>query len=251
MKLYGPFAGRQPARGDAVLQKIFQFRTCSLDIEGDDERWRWFRPCLLAQHQPVHGPLQSADQQRRLPRDIRRLRLFLEGKQIAAQELHAEMQQAPQEFKYEKAARIRDDIECPRVALKRANWNNTRSRKCSIMDPKKGLAGLQKGVAARRMPRRSKAWTSPIFRAARNGRQPGAVHRRPAVQAWLSAGIKIRSVEGVDDFASDAGSRDAPVSTSESGRRSRFPIMLLIDGGKGQLNARVGSLDDIWASSHR
>ena len=30
-----------------VLQKIFKFRTCSLDIDEDDPRWRWFRPCLL------------------------------------------------------------------------------------------------------------------------------------------------------------------------------------------------------------
>ena len=30
-----------------VLQKIFKFRTCSLDVEEGDPRWRWFRPCLL------------------------------------------------------------------------------------------------------------------------------------------------------------------------------------------------------------
>lgn len=49
VRLYGPFTNAGQLRGTiAVLQKIFRFRTCSLDIEENDERWRWFRPCLLA-----------------------------------------------------------------------------------------------------------------------------------------------------------------------------------------------------------
>ncbi len=39
---------RRAARRIQVLQKIFKFRTCSLDIADGDEKWRWFRPCLLA-----------------------------------------------------------------------------------------------------------------------------------------------------------------------------------------------------------
>ncbi|MGH7140738.1 MAG: GIY-YIG nuclease family protein, partial [Pirellulales bacterium] len=48
-KLYGPFASASGLRGAIqVLQKIFKFRTCGLDIDEGDEKWRWFRPCLLA-----------------------------------------------------------------------------------------------------------------------------------------------------------------------------------------------------------
>ena len=48
-KLYGPFTSAKKLRGTiSVLQKIFRFRNCTLDIEADDEKWRWFRPCLLA-----------------------------------------------------------------------------------------------------------------------------------------------------------------------------------------------------------
>ncbi|MEM7517233.1 MAG: GIY-YIG nuclease family protein, partial [Planctomycetota bacterium] len=48
-KLYGPFTSVGALRGALqVMQKIFKFRTCSLDIEEADEKWRWFRPCLLA-----------------------------------------------------------------------------------------------------------------------------------------------------------------------------------------------------------
>lgn len=49
VKLYGPFPRAKSLRGAIqVLQKIFKFRTCELEIEEDDPRWRWFRPCLLA-----------------------------------------------------------------------------------------------------------------------------------------------------------------------------------------------------------
>ena len=48
-RLYGPFTNAKQLRGAiAVLQRIFRFRTCSLDIDDGDERWQWFRPCLLA-----------------------------------------------------------------------------------------------------------------------------------------------------------------------------------------------------------
>src|SRR5437762_5098272 len=48
VRLYGPFTSANSLRAAIqVLQRVFQFRTCSLDIRSDDERWRWFRPCLL------------------------------------------------------------------------------------------------------------------------------------------------------------------------------------------------------------
>src|SRR5262245_45387916 len=48
VKLYGPFTSAKSLRAAIqVLQRVFKFRTCSLDINSNDERWRWFRPCLL------------------------------------------------------------------------------------------------------------------------------------------------------------------------------------------------------------
>src|SRR5262245_31174647 len=48
VKLYGPFTSAKSLRyAMQVLQRLFKFRTCTLDIRADDERWRWFRPCLL------------------------------------------------------------------------------------------------------------------------------------------------------------------------------------------------------------
>src|SRR3954454_17556683 len=41
VKLYGPFTSAKGLRAAIqVLQRIFQFRTCGLDIAENDERWR-------------------------------------------------------------------------------------------------------------------------------------------------------------------------------------------------------------------
>ncbi|MCK5172080.1 MAG: excinuclease ABC subunit UvrC, partial [Planctomycetes bacterium] len=47
-RLFGPFTGVKDLRAVlVVLQKIFKFRTCNLDIRDDDDKRRFFRPCLL------------------------------------------------------------------------------------------------------------------------------------------------------------------------------------------------------------
>src|SRR5262249_45073312 len=46
VRLYGPFTSAKSLRhAMQVLQRLFKFRTCTLDIHADDPRWRWFRPC--------------------------------------------------------------------------------------------------------------------------------------------------------------------------------------------------------------
>ena len=65
VKLYGPFASAGSLRGAIqVLQRIFKFRTCSLDITDGDEQWRWFQALPPSQHQSMHGTLQSSHLQR-------------------------------------------------------------------------------------------------------------------------------------------------------------------------------------------
>ena len=79
-----PVPTRKSLRGAIqVLQKIFKFRTCSLDIEEDDPRWRWFRPCLLHSIEQCTAPCNLRIDRESYRTDIRRLRLFLEGKKEA------------------------------------------------------------------------------------------------------------------------------------------------------------------------
>src|SRR6185436_19330457 len=103
-KLYGPFPSAGSLRGAIqVLQKIFKFRTCSLDIDDGDERWRWFRPYLLASINQCTAPCNLRVSKEDYRRDIDRLRMFLEGKKTKLlKEMRAEMTEAAEKRRYEK-----------------------------------------------------------------------------------------------------------------------------------------------------
>src|ERR1700736_1919412 len=106
VKLYGPFTSAKSLRAALqVLQRIFKFRTCSLDIAADDQRWRWFRPCILHSIKQCTAPCNFRVTKEEYRKQIRALRLMLEGKKA---KLLAEMEQAMQEASiallFEKAA---------------------------------------------------------------------------------------------------------------------------------------------------
>ncbi len=96
VKLYGPFANAGALRGALqVLQRIFKFRNCSLDIVDGDQRWQWFRPCLLASIDQCTAPCNLRVSKEDYRRDIKRLQMFLEGgKTRLLKQLRNEMQQA-------------------------------------------------------------------------------------------------------------------------------------------------------------
>src|SRR5438477_49626 len=78
-----------------VLQRIFKFRTCSLDITADDQRWRWFRPCLLHSIKQCTAPCNFRVTKEEYRKQIRALRLVLEGKKARLlREMERDMQEA-------------------------------------------------------------------------------------------------------------------------------------------------------------
>ena len=80
-KLYGPFLSAAGVR-DAVnaLQKIFKFRTCELEIRIDDEKRRFFRPCLLHAINQCSAPCADMISKEAYAADIKRLRKLLGSK---------------------------------------------------------------------------------------------------------------------------------------------------------------------------
>src|SRR5262245_12800208 len=155
-RLYGPFTNAKKLRATiSALQKIFRFRTCSLDIEENDERWRWFRPCLLASINQCTAPCNLRISKEDYRRDIDRLKLFLDGKKdTLLAEMRAEMEQAAKDLKFEKAARIRDQLQSLDNLNLRGNLDEHVQPEVFFIDPKKGLAGLQKIFKLPVLPRR-------------------------------------------------------------------------------------------------
>ncbi len=240
-KLYGPFAGAGSLRGALqVLQKIFKFRTCSLDILESEEKWRWFRPCLLASIDQCTAPCNLRISKEDYRRDIQRLRMFLDGKkQVLLDEMRDEMRAAATALEFEKAARLRDEIHMLETLDDRGELETHVQPEVFYVDPKKGLAGLQKVLKLKAAPRTIEG----VDIAHLGGGETVAslvqfIDGLPFKPNYRR--FKIRTVDGVDDYASihEVIARRFQRLHDES---EIFPDILLIDGGKGQLSAGLAA----------
>jgi len=244
-KLYGPFTNARKLRGAiAVLQQIFRFRNCTLDIQPDDDRWRWFRPCLLASINQCTAPCNLRVSKEDYRRDIRRLIMFLDGKKKRLfQELKADMQQAAAELKFEKAARLRDQIAALENLNLRGDLREHAQPEVFQVDPKRGVRGLQKVFDLPAPPRRIEGMDIAHLQGGETvASLVQFIDGLPFKPGYKR--FRIRSVEGVDDFASmrEVVSRRFRRLHQEG---EPFPDLLLIDGGKGQLNAAMEAFRDL------
>jgi excinuclease ABC subunit C len=237
VKLYGPFARAKSLRGAIqVLQKIFKFRTCSLDIEEDDPRWRWFRPCLLYSINQCTAPCNLRIDRDSYRKDIRRLRLFLDGKKdVVLAELEADMREASQAKQFEKAARLRDELQALRTLNLRGDLAKNAQPEVFYVDPRKGLKGLKKVLELESTPRTIDGVDIAHLGGTETvGSLVTFIDGLPFKPGYRR--YKIKSVAGVDDYASIREVVTRRIRGVQE-RDEPFPDIFLIDGGKGQLNA--------------
>ncbi|OPY87186.1 MAG: UvrABC system protein C [Syntrophaceae bacterium PtaU1.Bin231] len=111
-RLFGPFTAVRDLRAVmVVLQKIFRFRTCGLEIRNRDDKRRFFRPCLLFSIHQCTAPCTdriSKDDYRKIIRDLIQ---FLQSKRSTVlRQLHQDMEEASKRLDFETAATCRDRI---------------------------------------------------------------------------------------------------------------------------------------------
>ena len=247
-RLYGPFPNPKALRGAiVVLQKIFQFRTCTLDINEADDRWRWFRPCLLASIRQCTAPCNLRISREEYRKSIRRLQQFLDGGQSKLlKQMRQEMETAAKELRFEEAARLRDEIRMLQSLDERGDLETHVQPEVFVIDPKKGLVGLQKVLHLPEQPRTIEgidiahiAGTETVASLVKfiDGMPFKPGYRR----------LKIRTVEGVDDYGSI---REAVARRFQRlhDQGEAFPDILLIDGGKGQLHAALAAFSTLEIS---
>jgi excinuclease ABC subunit C len=241
VRLFGPFTSKTALKGAVIaLQKLLKFRTCSLDIKDGDDRWRYFRPCLLHSIRQCTAPCNFRVSRVEYRRQIKKLILVLEGKSARlVNRMEREMHEAAGNMQFERAARIRDEIKAVQKLELRGEKGKEQQHQPELFhtDPKKGLLGLQKVLGLPKAPR-----TIEGFDIAHLGGQDTVA----SLVSFLDGlpfkdgyrRFKVRTVEGVDDFAS---MREVIVRRFKrlSDDQRPFPDILLIDGGKGQLSAAL------------
>jgi excinuclease ABC subunit C len=242
VKLYGPFTSAKGLRyAIQVLQRVFQFRTCSLDIRESDPRWRWFRPCLLHSIRQCTAPCNLRVSREEYRQQIRSLRMILEGKKARLlREMNRSMQAASASLNFEKAARLRDDIASLQNLGLRGDVAKDVQPEVFPIEPRKGLIGLRKVLGLAQTPRTIEG----IDIAHLAGQDTVAslvsfidgLPFKPGYRRY-----RIRTLEGIDDFAAIREVVSRRFRRAQQRRPDDeepvFPDIVLIDGGLGQLNA--------------
>src|SRR5207245_4598008 len=102
-RYFGPFPSAGAVReGMALLQKVFQLRTCENTVFANRSR-----PCMLHQIQRCSGPCVNLISEEEYANDVQSALLFLQGKgtEVVAH-LQQQMETASAKLEFERAARI-------------------------------------------------------------------------------------------------------------------------------------------------
>jgi excinuclease ABC subunit C len=157
--------------------------------------------------------------------------------------MRREMEAASKQLKFEEAARLRDEIHLLETLDQRGKLDKHVQPEVFPVDPKKGLAGLQKVLHLDQAPRTVEgidiAHTAGTETVASVVRFFDGLPFKPGYRR-----LRIRTVQGIDDFASihEAVSRRFQRLAQDPAEDDTLPDILLIDGGKGQLHAALSAL---------
>lgn len=248
VKLYGPFVSPKELRAALpLMQRVFKFRTCGLDISDADESRRRFRPCLLYSIRQCTAPCGARVTSADYAEQIKGLRQFLASKASAVRrDLVRRMKQAAADRKFEKAAVIRDELKALDGLQKRGLMAEHPQPEVFFVDPTAGLTRLGEVLGTAGGVRTIEG----IDIAHLGGKETcGAlvcfIDGKPFKTGYRR--YKIKTHDRNDDYASVrevVRRRYASAGMCEE----VFPDVILIDGGEGQLSAASSAFDGLDAT---
>ncbi|MCC7203446.1 MAG: UvrB/UvrC motif-containing protein [Phycisphaeraceae bacterium] len=256
-KVFGPFTSVYALhRSIQVLQQVFQFRTCELEIRSDDPQRRRFRPCLLHAIKRCTAPCADKISQEQYRADIDRFIRLLESKRsVMLREMRQEMEEASKSLQFEKAATLRDQVRALESLDQRGNRRQLLQPETEL--PILDLTALRKGAEALRKALDATTEIRCIecidIAHLQGGETVGSkvcfIDGRPFKNAYRRYRI---TVTGSDGGASGgggyaSGGDDYAAIREVISRRYRdagegqelYPDLIIIDGGLGQLHAAM------------
>jgi len=223
---YGPYVNPRLIREAlTIIRKAFPFCTCKQFPK---------TACLDAHIGLCNAPCIGGISQREYKKNIRRVRLVLEGrKEELYRKLRRDMERLAQEKKYEKAAQIRDQIQ----AISALYSSSPAVNHYKEIEQLKVILGLP------RVPERIEAFDiSNIMGQQSVGSMVAFLNGKPDKSQYRR--FRIKTVDGIDDFDMIREVVHRRYTRLKQEGRS-FPDLIIIDGGKGQLSAALKALHDL------
>jgi len=246
---YGPYPNASDVKSLlrwAWKAKIFPLRPCRYEFDVKHPiPYSKVRSCLYLHTGECTAPCVGKISPQRYQKISRKARLFFEGKhETLLKELNAEMARASRRMRFEEAARIRDRIRGisrmnELVTFKEMSPEEVVGR----VETSRGLTQLMQTLKLPRPPLRIEAFDISHVQGVETVASMVSFLRGLPDKSNYRKFI-IRDVVGVDDFSSmreAVGRRYKRVAME----RGRWPDLILIDGGKGQLSAALEALDSI------
>ncbi|MGO8838224.1 MAG: excinuclease ABC subunit UvrC [Limisphaerales bacterium] len=266
-RYFGPFSNSGALRNTlALVRRQFNLRGCRVFTPGEAD----YKHCLYAHLKYCTAPCIGNVTREQYLEQVKAACDFLQGQCAEMKEqLEVEMKKAAVAQDYEKAASLRDLIrDLKETTRKERKFERTMYTLPLAIDPQRDLIELAKALGLAAPPQRIEGFDisniSGTFAVAslvsfKHGRTDRANYRR----------FKIKTVEGQDDFAGmgEVVQRRYSRLLRESGGRVRenvdgspalsqarlrglpLPDLILIDGGKGQLNAACAELKKLGLES--
>ena len=236
-RLFGPFAGAKDLRGVlVVLQKIFKFRTCKLNITEADRKRKFFRPCLLYSIKQCTAPCADKIDKSDYKKIITDLIRFLKSRRSTVlRQLKKQMAEAAEALEYEKATMYRDRIRLIERLDRRGTPDENVQPEVFAADPTEALEQLRKLLQAPQPVRIIEGIdVANIAGAESVGSLVKFIDGRPFKSGYRR--FKIKTVKRIDDYAMIAEVIKRRYKYALAGEEL-WPDLVLIDGGLGHLHA--------------
>jgi excinuclease ABC subunit C len=247
VRLFGPFTAVKDLRSVlVVLQKIFRFRTCKLEIRQDDEKRRFFRPCLLYSIKQCTAPCGAKIDKQEYKKIIKDLIKFLRSKRSTIlRQLKKQMAEAAGALEYEKAAMLRDRIRLIERLDQRGTPDEHVQPEAFAADPAEALVKLREVLQTSDPVRIIEGIdVANIGGAEAVGSLVKFIDGKPFKSGYRR--FKIKTVKGIDDYAMIAEVVKRRYKYALRGEEL-WPDLVLIDGGLGHLRAAEKAFKEMEA----
>jgi excinuclease ABC subunit C len=244
-KLYGPFVSPAELRAALpLMQRVFKFRTCNLDIVEEDESRRHVRPCILHAIKQCTAPCGARVARDDYRMQIKRLRQFLESKGTQLRrDLENQMKQAAAELAFERAAELRDELRALEGLQKRGLVDTHLQPEAFFVDPAEGLERLGELLDMDPPPRTIEGFDIAHLQGKEMcGSDVMFIDGKPLKNGYRR--FRIKTVQGNDDYAC---MKEVLLRRYRKAAEDEeiFPDVVLIDGGKGQLHAAEEAFEEL------